>query len=748
MPAETSGATHDENSACDEQKQSEKSKISMSAVSESSQNNRGQLKEDAAAQPENEAGRSHSTSVKSSLDLLESLSKVPQQHLATPNDFENSAVSECDSSRHPENSVDESAAYKADEEEDDSPAIPSLNLHEAGETSELPSCYWRPAENESRLDIGQSHLDLVPGRLPSQCHSYVAGHVDSLSAGSNCVTGGASLRPSDIATATSQSSCSPASTVRENTDFRSDSLCVSVSEPQLSSTREITDDCIDLGLCGPKRVHFNAESQQPQLPKPLQLPFQETLLDATPNLCSTARSYVAVTPAQNKMCTPTRDSRQELTKSALQMKSTEQPSTTQAPAGQEWHNVQNFTLPQDQTGFTPDSWVAVFSNTSALSTPGLMNKIKDHVLRLNGQAMHSLRAPPSESSGIGESGFDITENSNHVSVRSMASISQPPSEASTHSFTPASVASFPQQNASTNIPLKESAITTSSSESKSNGRHTIAALPIQSIKTGACASGDIRSQTPVNEAAELDFKGNGFTRLTSTVMKKVPPTEAKPPAVVPNFKGNSMDKRPTFPSEPTVAKKVFPTEAKPPTVAPNFKGNLMDKRPTLPSAPIIKCNRTHIHFGGAKVRQSQKQFLVIRNSSFTAGLDLELRIKDSEDFYIVSAHQSMISRHKVHLDPRQELSVELVFQPQSLGRLNTKLNLYPRCEAAKKVKYTVDLSGYGGSSLIHVGPEQTLAPKSSGTFWRCRFVLENRGNVAGFVFIQPLKGNILLTHYI
>ncbi len=124
-----------------------------------------------------------------------------------------------------------------------------------------------------------------------------------------------------------------------------------------------------------------------------------------------------------------------------------------------------------------------------------------------------------------------------------------------------------------------------------------------------------------------------------------------------------------------------------------------------------------------------------------------MRIKDSNDFYMLDENRSLVSRRKLQLEPRQECCLDLVFQPNSLGPLTTKLNLYPRCETTQKMKYTVDLFGYGGSSHIRrlahnsTEPENTLVPKSKGSFWNCQLVLENRGNVAGFAFIQPLQGN-------
>jgi hypothetical protein len=162
--------------------------------------------------------------------------------------------------------------------------------------------------------------------------------------------------------------------------------------------------------------------------------------------------------------------------------------------------------------------------------------------------------------------------------------------------------------------------------------------------------------------------------------------------------------------------------------------------------PLVKGSKSQVYFGGARIGQTQKQNVVVRNECNEQAFVLVVYINDSNDFFVSDENRS-VSRRNFQLEPRQECSLELVFQPHNLGPLTAKLYLYPRCESAKNaVKYTVNLFGYGGSSDIQQlahntnGPEQTLVPKLKGTFWNCQLVLENRGNVAGFAFIQPLQG--------
>lgn len=554
----------------------------------------------------------------------------------------NYSGSDCGSSLHPENSVDESAAYKADEEEEDSPIVHSAVHQEPGEVSELPSFYWKPHENESRLDFGQSQLEQGSEKLANGCQSYVTGHVETSSFGSNGLIGGSS-RHSDVAASTQTSSTSPASTVRENVDFqRYDSLCVSVSEPQLSSTREITDDCIDLGL-SIKRVHFMHPGQE-ALRNPI--PMHDTMLDATPNLCSTARSCAVATPAQEKTTvsnrvTPrkTEERNQELFHGLVhESKLSEQELERLS---------RDLTQAQDGSGFTPESWVAVFSNTSSLSTPLLMNKIKEHVIRQHSRGTVSAHVPPSNSSGS-----KVMGSMDDLSGRNFSSLLKPPTSnrASTQSspLNGVSTSSPPvEENPMNAQPAFPGVILDSDSFGKSpNGRHTLASLPITSVQV--VSTGRV---TPVNDPA---IQTEGFTRLTSTVKKKLPSPKAS---------------------------NLLP-------VISQDKASLTEKRKAIPLAPIVKCNKSHVYFGGCKVRQSQSQSLVVLNSSFKEGLRLELRIKDSQDFHIIGAERTLTSRLEIQLEPRQERTIDLVFRPNSIGPSVTKLNLYPRCESIRNLKYT------------------------------------------------------------
>jgi len=179
---------------------------------------------------------------------------------------------------------------------------------------------------------------------------------------------------------------------------------------------------------------------------------------------------------------------------------------------------------------------------------------------------------------------------------------------------------------------------------------------------------------------------------------------------------------------------------------------------------VVKDNKSKIYFGGCRVGQSLSQSLVVHNPSSKERLRLELQIKDTPGFQILDAESTPTSRLVIKLDPRQEQTIDLLFGPKSIGPSMTELRVFPLIENMPRFLYTVyylninhshskyypnlllffkvDLSGYGGSSKIHlVDRDLILIPdRDDATVWTCLIPLENQGNVDGFVCVQPSQG--------
>ncbi|EFX61713.1 hypothetical protein DAPPUDRAFT_272103 [Daphnia pulex] len=69
---------------------------------------------------------------------------------------------------------------------------------------------------------------------------------------------------------------------------------------------------------------------------------------------------------------------------------------------------------------------------------------------------------------------------------------------------------------------------------------------------------------------------------------------------------------------------------------------------------LVKVNKTQVYFGGARVGEPVQGTVVVYNCPYTyeQGLELDLRIKDSDDFYMQDENGSLVSRRKLKLEPR------------------------------------------------------------------------------------------------
>ena len=165
--------------------------------------------------------------------------------------------------------------------------------------------------------------------------------------------------------------------------------------------------------------------------------------------------------------------------------------------------------------------------------------------------------------------------------------------------------------------------------------------------------------------------------------------------------------------------------------------------PASGGGPIIKTSRSSIYFGGCKGRSVQREFTIVnsRSSSYL----MELRFKDCkfDDFKIVDGDGSHVSQLSFPLDRNEKRTVSVVFQTRRLGAISSTLNIYPRSEATKHIKYSIALAGYGGSSHVEAlvdNPEKILVPRSVAAHYTCHFALENRGTVPAFTCIQASTG--------
>lgn len=139
-------------------------------------------------------------------------------------------------------------------------------------------------------------------------------------------------------------------------------------------------------------------------------------------------------------------------------------------------------------------------------------------------------------------------------------------------------------------------------------RHTLSTLPSHSTPGRVVCGVKAKMNAVAGPPTVVDTH---FTRVTSTIIKKIPPAEYR------------------LSTGPVPAAKGKMNLGEPRTASNGVQS----------TAPVVKVNKSHVYFGGAdfKSRQTQRQRIVVRNSSFKQSLELDFRIKDGQDFKIIDS---------------------------------------------------------------------------------------------------------------
>uniref|UniRef100_A0A8D3C5R1 Centrosomal protein 192 n=1 Tax=Scophthalmus maximus TaxID=52904 RepID=A0A8D3C5R1_SCOMX len=148
-------------------------------------------------------------------------------------------------------------------------------------------------------------------------------------------------------------------------------------------------------------------------------------------------------------------------------------------------------------------------------------------------------------------------------------------------------------------------------------------------------------------------------------------------------------------------------------VAPEDSG-----KPAVPSAavfgagltkdiPPILSNKQFIAWGGVTLGRAVQQKLVLRNNSTSATQQLRLLIRgqDQDCFQLQSmfSPEERLTRHgELSIRPREDVTVHLLFAPTRVASMLAKLEIKQSGVRPSQpgVKFTIPLSGYGGTSNI------------------------------------------------
>ncbi|XP_072572907.1 centrosomal protein of 192 kDa isoform X1 [Paramormyrops kingsleyae] len=164
--------------------------------------------------------------------------------------------------------------------------------------------------------------------------------------------------------------------------------------------------------------------------------------------------------------------------------------------------------------------------------------------------------------------------------------------------------------------------------------------------------------------------------------------------------------------------------------------------------PPILSNKQFMAWGGVTLGRAVQQKLVLRNNSpgSTQQLRLLIRGQDQDCFQLQSTFgpEERLSRHReVTMRPREDVAVHLLFAPTRVACMLAKLEIKQSgvCSSQPGVKFTIPLSGYGGTSNIILEEARklsdsyvvTMAGVSVGGVSKVCMSVRNTGSRAAFI---------------
>ncbi|XP_041455677.1 uncharacterized protein LOC121408319 [Lytechinus variegatus] len=159
-----------------------------------------------------------------------------------------------------------------------------------------------------------------------------------------------------------------------------------------------------------------------------------------------------------------------------------------------------------------------------------------------------------------------------------------------------------------------------------------------------------------------------------------------------------------------------------------------------PQTAQVLCNKKCLAFGGIPLGKSLMKSATLRNPTNEI-VSLKLTIQDSEDFQLQSSHgnlKKLSSSYQVVIKPKQNLPVDVVFNPSQLSSCKGSLDVKP---IHGSTKYLVPLSGYGGVSNLVLEDANLrgdtylhdFGPLTPGQHTVLTFKVRNTGLRAAFV---------------
>ncbi|XP_069050952.1 centrosomal protein of 192 kDa [Lepisosteus oculatus] len=178
-------------------------------------------------------------------------------------------------------------------------------------------------------------------------------------------------------------------------------------------------------------------------------------------------------------------------------------------------------------------------------------------------------------------------------------------------------------------------------------------------------------------------------------------------------------------------------------------GKPLSANPVLPSeVPPILSNKQFMAWGGVTLGRAVQQKLVLRNNSSSSVQQLRLLIRgqDQDCFQLQSTfgpEERLTNHRELAIRPREDASIHLLFAPTRVACMLAKLEIKQSGMRSSQpgIKFTIPLSGYGGTSNIILEEVKKLSESyvvtlpgiAPGQVSKLTFCMRNTGSRAAFV---------------
>ncbi|KAF5896116.1 centrosomal protein, partial [Clarias magur] len=183
-------------------------------------------------------------------------------------------------------------------------------------------------------------------------------------------------------------------------------------------------------------------------------------------------------------------------------------------------------------------------------------------------------------------------------------------------------------------------------------------------------------------------------------------------------------------------------------------GNVKSAQVLVPygEVPPILSNKQFMAWGGVTLGRAVQQKLVLRNNSSTTSQQLRLLIRgqDQDCFQLQSSFgpdERLTRSRELVIKPKEDVAVHLLFAPTRVASMLAKLEIKQSAVRPSQpgVKFTIPLSGYGGTSNVILeelrkrsdGYVATLSSIQIGRVSKLCVCVRNTGSRAAFIRAVP-----------